>query len=239
MIWALLCLFDTGMTFWMMVDAARKRADWAWFMLIMMPMGQWVYFIAVKSEEFEFRFLKKLFEKPVTLQELALRAEETPSHENKIKLAHALRDAGRIADAEYMYFEVLKLDGKDLEALYGAAMCLSRQQLWNESAKCLQEIIEIDRGYEDFQPWLALASCYNQLGRYQDEVWLMDELVKVSPCIKHKAIYGKVLYQNGNHRDANRILREAIREYDYSAKFIKKANREWQRQARSTLAEIS
>jgi len=123
MLSALVTLSATVITAWMLFDAIRRRVDTYWYLVILTPLGEWVYFFAIKIHDYDLRRLKKmlLFERPPSADQMRMQLEETPSDENKILLGQALYDAKQYDEALALFEEVLDRDEQDKEALYGAA----------------------------------------------------------------------------------------------------------------------
>jgi len=93
-------------------------------LIILMPFGAWIYFFAVKIHEYDLRALKRLLllERPPTVDELRYLVEQTPSIENRVKLADALRAPGNSPSRD-IYRIALDHDAKDCDSLYGIGVC--------------------------------------------------------------------------------------------------------------------
>lgn len=235
---AMVALSATVMTAWMLIDAIRRRADGYWYLIILTPLGEWIYFFAVKIHDYDLRRLRKaLFERPASVAEMRARLEETPSDDNKVLLGKALCDAKQYEQAARLFDEVLDRDEHDKEALYGAALCqMNRNQLAGASEQ-LAALIAVDPTFNDYEPWFDLAYTHWQCGEKREAVALLEELVETSPRIKHKVILGKYLTRSGNAERGRFVLEEALDDFKHSTGFVKRTGGRWASQARDALAE--
>ena len=118
-------LLQTAFSIWMLVDAIRRRAPEYWWLIILVPFGEWAYFFAIKLPDTRFaaNLKRQLYTKRVSLPSLRLAFEETPSHENRVRLAQSLHDHGEYAEAAEHFEQVLRGNEDDKESLQGYALC--------------------------------------------------------------------------------------------------------------------
>ncbi len=234
----LVTLSATVVTLWMLIDAVRRRVDSYWYFIILTPLGEWVYFFAVKIHDYDLAKIKKMFlERPPSVDEMRQRLEETPSDENKVMLGKSLYDAKKFEEAAKLFDEVLDRDEHDKDALYGKALCLVNREELDRAVAQLSSLIEIDPTFGDYEPWFDLAFAQWQLHRKPEAVQILDELVKTSPRIKHKVILGKYLVRSGEPARGRTIIEEALDDYANSNSFIKRTSGRWIQEARDTLTE--
>ncbi len=239
MISALVTLSATVITAWMLFDAIRRRVDAYWYLVILTPLGEWVYFFAVKIHDYDLRRVKKTlrFERSPSVEQIRTQLEETPSDENKILLGQALYDAKHYDEATALFEEVLDRDEHDKEALYGAALCQINREELSEAVEQLTLLIELDPTFGDYEPWFDLAFAHWQLEQKAEAVTVLDELAKTSPRIKHKVILGKYLTRSGEPTRGCAMLEEALDDYKQANGFIKRTSGRWAREARDVLVE--
>src|SRR5438067_986287 len=118
-----LSLLQGAFTLWMLVDAARRRADYYWFWIIFTGIGAWAYFFAVKLPElrstgFAAGGLAGLFHRRPSLDELRYLAEHMPTLVNHVNLAERLMEGGRHAEAVPHLQAALKKEPEHAMALY-------------------------------------------------------------------------------------------------------------------------
>ncbi len=235
MLWVYL---KSAFTLWMLIDAGRRRADFYWYMVILMPFGELVYFFAVKIHDFDLRGLKRSFRRPTPVAELRRRAEETPSVENRLALAGALFAAKEFHQAQEVYAGVLQRDRRDKEALHGLAHSKLELGELDAAIGCLEALHELDPAYADYEAWLERAYTHWRLGQHARAVGILQELVTTSPRIKHKAILGRYLIEQGEREAARATLNEAVADYQQSPSFVRRQNQQWVDEARGLLRKV-
>lgn len=225
---------------WMLIDAIRRRMDYYWFMVILMPLGPWIYFFAVKIHDYDLSALKRLLtlESPASVKDLRATVNETPSLVNKIELADALREEKQHAEAEALYLDILERDDEEVDALYGLSLTRIARNESHAATTALERIIEVDPSFRDWEAWFDLAYAHWQTERRDDAVAVLRRLVEKSPRIKHMAILGKYLARNGEKDDARAVLEEAIRDYKNAVGFVKRHAGRWAREAQTTLRSL-
>jgi hypothetical protein len=48
-----LLAFSYAFSLWMLIDAYRRNADQFWYVIILVPLGEWAYFFLVKIRDYE------------------------------------------------------------------------------------------------------------------------------------------------------------------------------------------
>ena len=98
----LLNILGFGFSLWMFVDALRRKADFYWYILIilLMPIGGFIYFFFIKLPELQaasadgsgggLAAIPFPMRKGPSIRSLQAQVNETPSQENKLALAWAL-----------------------------------------------------------------------------------------------------------------------------------------------------
>jgi hypothetical protein len=223
---------------WMLVDAAQRRIDSYWYFIILMPMGEWVYFFAVKIHDWDLSGWKNIFKRPPSLEELGRRAEETPSLENRMLHAHALLDAGKAAEAAQLYAEVLRADDSERDAMYGLARAQNALGAYDKAVAQLQRLVELDPTYRDYAAWLDLAYAHWQAVRPDDAIAVLHALVATSPRLKHKAILGRHLAKAGRGAEARHYLEQVLRDWRDATAFVRRTNGRWLKEAKKALKEV-
>jgi hypothetical protein len=228
---------------WMLVDAIQRGAARYWYPIIFLPFGQVAYFFSVKIHDPEFRGLVKFFrgltQPKVTLEELQLRADESPSFVNKLALAQALFDAGSHAEAARAFEAILATDDEAKEALYGYGLCLIEQHDYERAIKALQHLIEIKPSYHEYDAWSHLAYALSSLDRDQAALALLDELVRKAPRIAHRVVYASYLATAQDYERARGQLQLGLRDYDRAPRFQRRQDAAHARKARAMLSRLA
>lgn len=225
---------------WMLVDAIRRGAPARWFWIIFIPFGEWFYFFMVKIHDPEMTWLKNLFryEKPATLESLRYRYEQTPSLANRLRLAQALHDAGAYDEGAELFAAVLERQPETREALLGLALCRAGQGDDEAAVALLERLIEVDRAFGEYQPWLYLTEALWRLGRRDEALALLERLVATSPRLGHSVALAQLQVQADQPEAARETLWQALEHHDHAPRFAQRNNRGWARQAKRLLKQL-
>ncbi len=218
---------------WMVVDAARRRADYYWFFIIVLvPFGAWIYFFMVKIHDWNWAKVLAPLKEP-SIRELRYQADTNPCVSNKMDLAKALHGKRNYRDALAIYEQIVNESDENKEALYGLAQCKVKTGHYKESIEMFQKVIELDPSYKDYSSWPDLADAFWQGGNRNEAVTLMTELVRIKPRVSHKVIFADYLIRVGRAEEAHPILKQAIDDFNHFPPFAKKVNKKWYRKAKS------
>ena len=243
-------LLSFGFSLWMFVDALRRKADFYWYVLIilLMPIGGFIYFFVIKLPEMQAASADGTslgtgtipfpMRKGTTVRTLEAQVVETPSQQNRLALAWALFEDRRIQESSQIFKACHIEDQDDAESVYGIARCLSAQDNFKEAIAHYQRVITIDRVFRDYDPWLDLAAAHTQAGDPEKTIELLKKLVQEAPRVKHKTILGRCFSDQNRVDDARRVLTEALSDFEESSFFLQRDNESWVSQARSLLAGL-
>lgn len=232
-------LLQTAFSLWMLVDAVQRGARYYWLWIIMMPFGELAYFLAVKIHDPPFRRLKQRYaERPATLKELRYAASRSPSIQNRLLLAQALHDKQEYSEAAELFREIIASDCAEKRALYGLGRCLLETKQTREAVEAMQDLVQRDFEYEDFQPVECLAQLYWESGEREKAVELMRKTVRKSQRLRHILQLAHYLRHEEQHGSAREMLREALEDHENAPKYVRRAERAWAKKARSILREL-
>ncbi len=222
---------------WMLIDAIRRGAERRWFWIIFIPFGEWYYFFMVKIHAPEMAWLKNLFhyEKPVSLDSLRYRCEQTPSLANRLRLAQALHDGGSYDEGAELFSDVLNRQPETREALLGLALCRAGQGDDDGAVEHLERLVELDRAYDEYQPWLHLTEAFWRLDRRDDALQLLERLVATSPRLGHSVALAQFQIEAGKPEPARATLWQALEHHSHAPRFARRNNRAWARRAKKML----
>jgi len=224
---------------WMIVDAIRRRAEFYWFLVILLvPLGSVAYFFLVKAQDFEFARKQSAASEPVSLPKLRFRALETPSVQNKLVLADQLEGHDQYAEATDLYREVLRRDTTNKQALHGLARCLLGMGQPALACDELAKLLDVDSGYRDYSAALDYAEALWQSDQQQDAIDLLQGLVGVSSRINHRVALAHYLILADRTGPAKDELDKALREHEHSLAYVKKRDKNWAERAHKMLAEL-
>lgn len=236
-----LVILQSAFSMWMLVDAIQRGARSFWFLVVLMPFGEWVYFFMVKINDPEFdgirNFVKKFTERKPTLKELRYRFDQAPSFANHLALGQALHDQESYLEAEEMFVKALGLVKDDPEALYGLALCQLGLEDYESGIETLQLLIEVKPNFRDYVAWKDLVQAFRHQGRADEMLETLDQLVTRSSQLEHRVLYAHYLLHIGRREEGRRQLELGLMEYQHAPKFVKKRDKAWVRMAKKMLRE--
>lgn len=225
---------------WMLVDAIRRGADYYWLMIIaFIPGGSLIYFFFVRMRDPDVRRassrLKELVTRPVPVEMLQARFDDSPSAANEIALAKGLGEDGRWKEASEHFENVLKGRPKDPEALFGYGVCLLESERPHEAVAPLCRLVDDHPGYRDYATYRELGTAYQRLELPEEAVDLFRSLYRQSPRLRHAVWLAEALLVIGKTSEAKELLETALRRSHDSPAYAKSADRPWRKQAEQML----
>lgn len=236
----ILFLLQTAFSLWMLVDAIKRRAPEYWWLIILVPFGEWAYFFAVKLPDMRFTsgLAKQLFTKRVSLQQLRVAYEQTPSHENRVRLAQSLHDHGHYQEAAEHFEQVLRENEDDKESLYGYALCCLHTGDRDMAVRALERLVDIDIAYSEHGACFELGALYREDGRTDQAIELLERACKTSQRIGPRRSLAVCLLDVGRTDDARRHLEQGLTAYDSSPSYVKRRDRDEARAVRALLRKM-
>ena len=234
-------LLGTAFTLWMLVDCAQRGSSntWFWVILWFPVIGPLAYFFTEKIHDWDIRWLKQLWNRPPSLDQLRYELKGNPCVANKVKLANALVEHKQFEEAIPLYNAVLKGDPDSKEARYGRG--LSKLGLGDGAAAVadIERVLELDRTFRDYDPWLDLAAAHWQQGQKDTAVTLLQKLAQKSLRTKHMTVLAEYLLELDRRDEARDLLGRVMEDYQYAPTFVKRQDRRWAQKAKSLLKSAS
>ena len=226
MVWYLAAAFKL----WMLVDAMRRRVHVLWYVVLMVPFGDIVYFFAVKLRDFNVRESPQPGPAPnppnpqMALAELERETELSPSFHNRTRLGWALLDHEQPERAAQCFELALRTHARDREALHGLG--LSRFAAGDSAGaiEVLQRLVERSFAYEDYGAALTLAEALFGADRAAEAFELLGEVVRDSHRIEHRLLLARYQLRAARKTDACDTLRGALREFEAQPDFERRRN---------------
>jgi hypothetical protein len=238
----ILYLLQAAFTIWMLVDAVKRRPILHWYVIIFLPFGPLVYFFAFKIHDREFDWLRGLFRvapRAPSLADLRARAKESPSVENRMRLANALHDAGAYAEAAEVFESVLGTQSDLPDALYGLGRCKMELGEPDAAVELLTRLVEKNRAYRDYAACLELAEALTRTGEDDEAIELLQGLLRSSPRPAHAVALAKRLLAVARVEDAQRVLRESLADHERNHAANQRRDRDAAREVAELLRSIS
>lgn len=228
---------------WMLVDAYRRKAESYWLWIIVgVPGGSLAYFFMVKLRDRGMQHLGRQlltsFRRPPSLDVLRRKREGSPSFANRLTLAQGLTDAGQYAEAREHFLALQGERPQDYDALFGLGVCELELGRGEQAAEVLSKLVELAPTYREYAAWPELSQALRRLGRTDESLELMEQLVRRAPRLSHQVYLAQHLRWAGRGSEARALLERGLREYDEAARHVRRDYRAAAREARRLLSEI-
>lgn len=235
----ILFLLETAFSVWMLMDAARRRADAYWFFVILMPFGELVYFFAVKMRDPGMQQLsRRLFQGRVGLDELVHLAQTTPSMHNRLQLAQGLYDHRRFSEARAAFELVLGMDEENKDALYGLGLACAAAGQDDEALSAFERLKKIDFSYKSFAAGGEQAALLWKKDRRDEALALMRSVAKRSQRFDHQVELSLFLVKGGETAEARELLEKGLADWKTGPPFARKRDAVWAKRAEALLQKI-
>jgi hypothetical protein len=239
-----LSLAQTAFMIWMLVDAARRRADYYWFWIIFTGIGAWAYFFVVKLPDFRATHLAagglgSLFQRRPSLDELRYRAEHTPTLVNHLNLAHRLIEQKQHAEALPHLQAALKTEPEHGTALYSLALCHKEMGNPDLAQPVLEGLLAREPRWSNYVAWHLLIDVRTQAGNPAGAVEACRQLVRLAPTLEHHCLLAEHLLAAGHAEEARNLLERSLRDHDFAPGPIRRRNRRWASEARRLLKQAA
>jgi hypothetical protein len=202
---------------WMLLDAIRRRIHVLWYVVVLVPFGDIVYFCAIKLRDFQARSSPQ--PSATAAREHALRALEqaasdTPSFDNRSRLAWALLEGGDPARARVQFELALASHRTDKEACLGLGLAELEAGDARAAVATLTPLVERALDYEQYTAALALAEALYRAGEKQLTIELLRNVCSDSRRVEHRLTLARY-HLRGNHKvEARDTLQEALGEFE-------------------------
>lgn len=237
----ILFLLQTLFSIWMLVDAIRRGAEQFWWLIVMIPFGEVAYFIAVVLPDIQGgnHALSKLFTgRPPSLKELRRDFAQTPSHQNRVRLAQGLHDAELYEEALSVFADILGREPEDRAALHGYARCCAETEDIEQAIDALTHLFDLDKTYLDHEPAFMLARLLRESGDSEAAIEVLEGLSSSVHRLAPHVELGSYLIDEGRAADARRVLKSALDVYESSPRAIRRQDGRAARRARRLLRAV-
>lgn len=200
---------------WMLFDALRRGVHLLWYLVVILPAGDFVYFFAVKLRDYNVHpHAPPEPDAPPSIEALRAAVEESPSFINRVRLGWALYDADQPADARECFEAALRTHPNDREARYGLGLCLLDQGKLREAAEALSELVERSFAHDDYRAAEALAEALHRSEQDEEACAVLAAVVRATRRIEHRIAHAKLLIRCERQSDAADVLGQAISQFE-------------------------
>jgi hypothetical protein len=236
---SVLYYLETAFMIWMLVDCFRRRAGFGWYVICFVPLGAWVYFFAVKIDDYDLRWVRRLFVRPPSIDALRYAARETPSFANRIRLAEALLESGQLEEAATLFESALRSDKKDRAALHGLGQCRLALGDADGAIDVLAELVDQDASFRDNQAALDFAAALEKGGHAEDAVEVLRSVVRRNSAMAHRVSLAKALVELGRTDEARETLTRGLEGIRHAPRYIRRRDGRAAREARAILEYLA
>lgn len=231
---------QTAFSLFMLYDAVSRGAERYWWIIVMVPFGEWVYFFAVYVNTPQFNSLfGSLFKAEPNLEDLRYEAQQCPSFNNRFRYAEMLQKNGKTEEAVNLYKELQNMDSDNLDILYNMAMCQIEQKQTDQGIKNLWLVIKKSPAHADYKAAESLIKVLWDEDQKEECLSFIRDLAKQSHRSKHQYYLADTLVKMGKTEEAIPILEDLFIHHRHSAPYVKNNNKEWLYDARRLRKKIA
>ena len=202
---------------WMVVDAIRRRVHYLWYVVLLVPLGDVVYFFAVKLRDFGARALplpaQEARDQP-SIQQLEAAVADSPSFHNRTRLGWALIDVGEPKRAIELFERALSTHRSDKHAQLGLGYALLDADEPERAATVLTGLVERSFGYADYSAASALLEALERSNQDARAVELAELMARDSRRLGHQLVVARQYDRVQRRGDAIELLRSALRDFE-------------------------
>jgi hypothetical protein len=235
-----LFVMQSAFSLWMLVDAVQRRCSSYWYIVVLCPFGEWVYFFKVKIHDPELEWARAWFRylttRRTTTDQLRNRVARTPSFANVLALGQMLYNEQAHADALEQFRAALELQPDSADATYGAALSALELADFDAAVRDLRRVIDAEPAFRDYAAWLDLSEALGRAGRDDESLAVLERLVDRSPRLSHRMAYAQRLRESGRLPEAEAQLQQGLADFDDAPAFLRRRERGLARKARRMLA---
>jgi hypothetical protein len=238
-------LLQAAFTIWMVVDVYRRGAEGYWYLVILLlqPIGAWVYFFVVKIPSGDFRNINVgglggLIRRGPPLDHLRYLADQTPTVTNRLNLAQRLIEIGQHAEAVPHLEAVLKTEPDHGMALYALATCHHELGRSAEAVPVLEKLLRRDNRWGNYAGWRLLIEAQSDAGDRAGALQSCRELARLAPTLQNQCVLAEHLLDDGQNIEARMLLEQALRDHDYAPYHVRRRNGRWAAEAKRLIKRV-
>ncbi len=200
---------------WMIVDAMRRRVHLLWWLLLMLPLGDWIYFFTIKLRDFNVRpGAPTPTDDAPSLDDLRRLESESPSFHHRARLAWALLAAGRPAEACEFFEKCLHTHSRDLDARHGLGRARLDAGDRAGGIEALSALVESQFAYDDYGAALRLAEAIFDDGRHDAALLALEEIARHGRKLEHEVALARFQLRAERWHDARTTLQRALARFE-------------------------
>ena len=196
---------------WMLIDAIQRRAQWYWFLIIILvPFGDLIYFVVIKREDFIQTRKRHPLSGPNQVENTRRNFDLVPSVENRLELAQTLLASNKFNEAVGHFNHVLETHPNENAALYGLGRCKIALDDPRAALPPLEKLTSQHPSYGNYCAWPDLIAIYHHLDMKREAESKMRTLVNLNSKLSHQLMLAELLESWGRKVEAASTAQQAL-----------------------------
>jgi hypothetical protein len=241
--WSAVGFAQFAFVIWMIIECLRKDPDrflWLWVILILQPIGPWIYFFVRWLPSSDFRLPKGMqrWSRGKELHRLEAAAMQIGNAHQFIQLGDALRETSRPVRAGRAYGEALAKEPENQQALWGASHVDFEQKQYESALPRLERLLEIDPQYKFGDVSLLCGKTLYEMG---DRARARSHLEKHVQRWRHPEslfLLATLEAESGHLAKARSTLQSMLMDINGSPRAIARKHVLWKSKARKLLRKL-
>jgi hypothetical protein len=239
----ILFILQTLFSLAMVVHAIKRGMETYWYLIIMVPFGEWAYFFAVylpsRKTGIAGQIQERLTTRRTSVRDLELEFQAAPTHRNQRALAEAYYDRREYRQAKPLFKQIVNKAPGDMDARYGYSACLAQTGGVAEAAEQLEAIVDSDPSAFDFRALEDLAEAYGNLERSDDAIALLRDAAQRTSRMAPRVHLAELLLKIDRAGEAQEVLTHALHDHKMAPAYVRKQDGRHARHATKLLAMLS
>ncbi|MFG0334483.1 MAG: tetratricopeptide repeat protein [Maioricimonas sp. JB049] len=235
--------FYWALLIWMLVYCIRndpERYTWLWVILIFQPLGAIIYFFArwLPSKRLEPPPFLGKWTRGSEIRRLKIAASQIGKPHQYNELAEALQETGQTQEAGAAYRAALEKDGKNVQALWGAAGVDFKNEDYAAAREKLEKVLARDPSYKFGDVSLLYGKTLYRLGEREAA---REQLEKHTKRWRHPEgvfLLATLCADAGEIKQAREHLDGLIMDIEASPRAIARKQVFWKARARKLLRRL-
>lgn len=222
----------------MLNDALQRKVAIYWYLVILLPFGELVYFFKLVLRDPAFRrYRSGELKDGKNLVRAKRDFSMTPSLHNRRRLAEALWHTKAYDEALAILEPFAQQHADDLEFQVLFAKTLIATKSYERAIAILEPIVDKHPKTMDFDAWLFLIAAHAESGNQDQAMALMASLQESFPRMKHQLTMAAYLTKYGDAHGAHNVLKGALRTFDAFPAFLHWEHGFWAKEAKRMLRQ--
>ena len=229
---------------WMFIDAIRRR-EWIWAVFIAIFSGLsavFYYFMVYRASGGPGNPLAG-FELPGAADRRQIKVLQANIHHldkphHHLQLADIYFSQGRLDQAEESYRAAYARDPQDEDIRAHLGNCLARRGKTAEALPLLEGVCAQNPKHDYGYTLMTLAETQAAAGRKDEALATWRQVLSLYSYARARVQYAQLLVERKETAEARKVLEEVVTDEPYGAKFQRRREAVWLRQAKALLRSV-